>query len=67
MVMLLTTDEEVVMVQDQPLDVGDLVEGLAGDLLDLVVGQVDHFKDVSIVDDAEDVPVQERDVVAVEH
>ena len=55
------------MVQHQPLDVGDLVEGLAGDLLDLVVGQVDHFEDVSIVDDAEDVPIQERDVVAVEH
>ena len=67
MVMLLTTDEEVVMVQDQPLDVGDLVEGLAGDLLDLVVGQIDHFELISVMDDPEDVPVQERDVVAVEH
>ena len=54
------------MVEDQPLDVGDLVKGLARDLLDLIVGQVDHLQLLSVVNQAEDVPVQEGDVVAIE-
>jgi hypothetical protein len=57
MVMLLAADEEVVMIEDEPSDVGHLVESLSGDFLDLVVGHVDDLEVLAVVDDPEDVPV----------
>jgi hypothetical protein len=43
------------------------VERFSGNFLDLVVGEIDDLEVLAVVDDAEDVPVQEGDVVAVEN
>ena len=42
-VVLGAADDEVVVVEDEAPHVAHLVEGLAGDLADAVVGQVDHL------------------------
>ena len=65
--MLLAADEEVVVIEDEPLDVGDFVKRFAGNFLDFVVGHVHHLELFAIVNDPEDVPVEEGDVVAVEN
>ena len=57
---------QVIMVQDQPLDIVDLVERLALDLLDLVVGQIDHLQLGPVVPDPEQVPGQPLELVPLE-
>ena len=42
-VVLRPADDEVVVVEDEPLHVANLVEGLAGDLPYAVVGEVDYL------------------------
>ena len=65
MMMLLSANQKVVMVEHQPADTGHFVESFSGNLLDLVVGHVNDLKLVAVVHNAEDVPVQEWNVVAV--
>jgi len=59
-------DIQVIVVEDQPLDVVNLVKGLALYLLDLVVGQVDHLQAGVVLPHPEQVPRQPVELVAVE-
>lgn len=63
---VLPANLDVVVVQHQPLDAAHLVEGLARDLGDVVVGEVDDLQVLVVVPHPENVPVQELDAVAVE-
>ena len=57
---------QVIVVQDQSLDIGHLVEGLALYLLDLVVGQINHLQLCPVVPDAKQVPGQPLELVPLE-
>ena len=54
------------MVQDQPLDLVDLVEQLALELLDLVVGQIYHLQLGLVVQDPKQVPGKSLELVPLE-
>ena len=54
------------MVQDQPLDLVDLVEQLALELLDLVVGQIYHLQLGLVVQDPKQVPGKPLELVPLE-
>ena len=60
------TDDEIVVIENESLDILDPVEGLARDGSDAVVGEVDDAEVPVFVPHTEDVPVQHWDVVAVE-
>ena len=57
---------QVIMVQDQPLDLVDLVEQLALELLDLVVGQIYHLQLGPVVEDPKEVPRKPLELVPLE-
>ena len=65
--MLLSTDEQIVVIENEPLDVGDFVKSFAGNFLDFVVRHVHHLELVAIVHNPENVPVQEWNVVSIEN
>ena len=58
---------QVVVVQDQPLNIVDLVKTFALDLLNLVVGKVHHLQTGVILPHAKQVPGQSPELVAVEN
>jgi len=57
---------EIIVVQDQSPDIVHFVEGLSLDLLDPVVGQVDHLQLLMLAPDAQQVPGQSFKMISIE-
>jgi len=60
------SDLDVVVVQDQPLDIFNLVKCLSQNVGDPIVAEIDNFEGFVRIPNPEQIPVQHRQVVSIE-
>ena len=58
---------KIVVVQNQSFNIRHFVEGLALDLFNTIIGQVDHFQLLVLAPDPQQIPGQSFKVISVEN